>query len=328
MKTARTTAALASASLPLLCATAVAHVVVGARVFPVTLTFDDPGVGDEASFPAFTYQRGPADGGIGPTHDVDLGFEYDKTITPNTALILDDGYDIDTTEGSRTQAGFENLFITGKWQAITDAAHEFVLSLGVTREIGGTGTTHTGADAFGSTSPIGYFGKGLGDLPIGMLRPLAITGELSYTVADKELKQIQPSQPTQPGSGLASPFDTGLPAQYNDGANNAWAGSLSVQYSIPYLQSQVRNVGLPGVLGDLIPIVELDWSSPASSPSAQGTTWMAAPGVIYLAGAWEFGLEALVPLNRTAGTNVGAVGLVHVFFDDLAPDSLGKPLFQ
>ena len=325
MRTARTAIALACASLPLPFLPASAHVVVGARVFPVTLTFDDPGVGDEASFPAFTYQRGPADGGTGPTHDVDLGFEYDKTITPTTAFILNDGYDISTSEGSKTETGFENLFVTGKWQAITDATDEFVLSLGVIREIGGTGTTHTGSDAFGSTSPTGYFGRGLGDLPIGLLRPLAITGELSYTIADKELKQVQP---TQPAGGLSSPFDTGLPAQYNNGNNNAWAGSLSVQYSIPYLQSQVRNVGLPGFLGDLIPIVELDWSSPASSPSSQGTTWTAAPGVIFLAGAWELGLEALVPLNKTSGTNVGAVGLVHVFFDDLDPDSLGKPLFQ
>jgi hypothetical protein len=28
-----------------------AHVVAGARVFPVTLTFDDPGVGHEATLP-------------------------------------------------------------------------------------------------------------------------------------------------------------------------------------------------------------------------------------------------------------------------------------
>ncbi len=186
MRTARTAAALVTASLPFFSSPVSAHVVVGARVFPVTLTFDDPGVGDEASFPSFTYERGSADGGTGPTHDVDLGFEYDKTITPDTALILNDGTDINTTEGSKTETGFENLFITGKWQAITNATHEFVLSLGIIREIDGTGTTHTGADAFGSTSPTAYFGKGLGDLPIGMWRALAITGELSYTVADKD----------------------------------------------------------------------------------------------------------------------------------------------
>jgi hypothetical protein len=48
-------AAVAAAVLPVLCAGhALAHAVAGARVFPVTLTIDDPGVADEASIPTFT----------------------------------------------------------------------------------------------------------------------------------------------------------------------------------------------------------------------------------------------------------------------------------
>ncbi len=314
-------AAVAAAAL-LAAHPARAHVIAGVRVFPVTLTFDDPGVSDEASLPAFTYTRSGADGGTGPGHEVDLGFEYDKTVTSNTALIFNDGYDIQQMTGSKTQTGFENLFITGKWQAYTNAEHEFVASLGVIRELGGTGTTHTGADHYGSTSPTGYFGKGFGDLPIGLLRPFAITGELSYTIADKELKLAQPA------AVVASPFDSGIAAQYNNGNNNAWAGALSLQYSIPYLQSQVKDIGLPALLGNMIPLVEFTWSSPASTPSAQATAWTAAPGVIYMAQWGEIGLEALVPLNKTAGTNVGAVGLVHFFFDDLFPNTIGKPIFQ
>ena len=247
------TASLAFHALP-----ASAHVIAGDRVFPVTLTIDDPGVSDEVSIPAFTYARTGSNGGSGPGHDFDFGFEYDKTITSNTAIILNDGYDVNQTNGSKTQAGFENLYVTGKWQAYTNAAHEFVVSLGVIREIGGTGTTHTGGDRFGSTAPTGYFGKGLGDLPIGLLRPLAITGELSYVIADHKLKSFQQA----PSSTPNSPFDTGIAAQFNNGNNNAWSGGLTIQYSIPYLQSQVKNVGLPGFLGNLIPVVEVTWSSP------------------------------------------------------------------
>ena len=298
---------------------ALAHVIAGNRVFPVTLTFDDPGVSDEASLPAFNYSRSGADGGTGPSHAFDFGFEYDKTITSNTALILNYGYDVIGTNGSKTQAGWENLVITGKWQAYTNAAHEFVTSLGVQREIGGTGTTHTGADRFGSTTPTAYFGKGLGDLPIGLARPLAISGEASYTFADKGLKAVAAPDPSNPG---------GFITQLNNGNNNAWFGAVSLQYSLPYLQSQVRNIGLPGFLGNLIPLVEFSWSSPATSPSAQGTTWTAAPGVIYMAQWGEVGLEALIPLNKAAGTTVGAVGLVHFFFDDLYPTTIGKPIFE
>ena len=300
---------------------AYAHVVVGSRVFPVTQTFDDPGTADEASLPLLVYQRSGADGGMGPTHAFGLGAEFDKTITPNTAIIFNDGYTIQQMNGSKTQAGFQNLYVTGKWQAYTNAAHEFVTSLGVIREIGGTGTIHTGADAHGSTAPTVYFGKGLGDLPVSVLRPFAFSGELSYSIADTKLKAIQP------GSSEAG-ASTGIAAQFNNGANNAWAGGLSLQYSIPYLQSQVRDYGLRGVLGDLIPIVELTWTSPAGKPSAQGTMWTVAPGAIYETRWGQVGLEALIPANRTTGTTVGAVALVHFFFDDLFPNTLGKPIFQ
>ncbi len=305
---------------------ALAHVVVGNRLFPVTLTIDDPGTADEASLPSFTYNRSGAGGGSGPGHEVDFGFEYDKTITSNTALILNDGYYIQQMNGSKTQAGFQNLYITGKWEAYTNIAHEFVGSLGVIRELGGTGTTHTGGDRYGATSPTGYFGKGFGDLPVGVLRPFAVTGELSYTIADRELKST-PAQAAPPGSLLSSPFNTGLPAQLNNANNNAWSAGISLQYSLPYLQSQVRNVGLGPILGNMIPLVEFTWSSPASSPSAQGTMWRAAPGVAYMANWGELALEAVIPLNKASGTNVGAVGMVHFFFDDLFPHSIGKPIF-
>jgi len=296
---------------------AFAHVIAGNRVFPVTLTFDDPGVADEASLPSFMYQRSGAGGGTGPTHEYDFGFEYDKTITSNTALIVNYGWDIFQTNGSKTETGFENLFVTGKWQAYTNAEHEFVVSLGVIREFGGTGTDHTGADVHGSTAPTLYFGKGLGDLPIGYLRPLAITGELSYAVADQGLKAMPV---VDPATGLTS-------LQFNNGNPNQWSGGLSVQYSIPYLQSQVKDFGLPAFVGRLVPLVELTWSSPATSPSTQGAAWTVAPGVIYMADWYQVGIEALIPGNKAAGTNVGVVALFHVFFDDLYPHSIGKPIF-
>ncbi len=307
---------------PLTCATpALAHVTAGPRVFPVTLNFDDPGVGDELSLPALTYVRNPSGGGAGPGHEVDLGFEYDKRITEHTAIILNTGYDIGQRNGAKTEWGFENLVITGKWQVITNAPHEFVLSLGVQRELGGTGTTHVNGDRFGSTTPTLYVGKGLGDLPVSWLRPFAVTGELAYTVADKEFKQFQPVAPSPGVGGIAGQLANNL------GNSNAWAGGMSLQYSIPYLQSQVRDVGLRGILADMIPVTELVWTSTASDPKTVPTTFTLAPGIITEKLWGELGIEAEIPLNRAAGSNVGVVALVHVYLDDLMPSSLGSPIF-
>ena len=83
---------------------------------------------------------------------------------------------------------------------------------------------------------------------------------------------------------------------------------------------------LPAFIGRLTPLIEITWSSPATSPSTQGTTWIAAPGVIYSAPWYQVGIEALIPLNKAAGTNVGVIAQFHVFFDDLFPNTLGKPV--
>lgn len=280
-----------------------AHVVAGDRIFPVTLTFDDPGVGDELTLPQFIWQRGG-----GPQDDYQLQWEFDKTITPTTALIYNHGFDFLTAAGQKNHSGFENVFITGKWQAYTNPDHEFVASLGVIREMSGdVSTQNIGGDAYGATAPTLYFGKGLGDLPIGQLRPLAITGELSYVFPDRRLNSD------------AS----------NNGNPRLWQGAFSVQYSIPYLQSEVKDYGLPRLLGRLIPLIEVDWASPAAGPApGNPMTLTVGAGAIWLGETYQVGLEALIPANKAAGQNVGVLLQVHWFFDDLFPNSLGKPVSE
>ena len=150
------------------------------------------------------------------------------------------------------------------------------------REIRRTGTQHTGADEYGATTPTLYFGKGLGDVPVGFLRPFAITGQFSYSIADKGLKATPVIDP-----------DTGLTSlQFNNGNSNQWFGGISLQSSIPYLQSQVRIWNCRAFIGRLTPLIEIAWSSPATSPSTQGTTWIVAPGGHLLRSLVQVGVEA------------------------------------
>jgi hypothetical protein len=280
-----------------------AHAVAGNRVFPVTLTMDDPGVSDEASVPTFQYQRDDSSGT--PTDKYGWNFEYDKTVTQNFGLGLNWGYNLNSVHGGKTAGGFQNLTLTAKYQTYVNAPHEFIMSLGVVREFGGTGNTNQGADRFGSTEPTIYMGKGLGDLPIGALRAFAVTGELGYNFQD--VKQNSTND--------------------NQGGQNGVDAAISIQYSMPYLQSQVKDYGLPDFFNHLIPLVELTWNVPTGgvlTPSP--TTFQIAPGVIYMADTWEFGVEALIPGNTAAGTHVGVIAMFHMFFDDMFPNSLGKPL--
>lgn len=297
-----------------------AHAVCGSRVFPVTLTIDDPGVADEASLPTFSWQRSGADGGPGPVNSYDFNFEYDKRITTNLGLAINDGFTVQNIANDRTRAGLQNLVLTLKYAGCVSPEHEFQLGAGVQREFGWTGKLATGADAYGATAPTLYFGKGLGDLPIGPLRALAITGEFSYTVADRKLKLTSAVDP-----------DTGDVSQLsNNGSANSWFGGVSIQYSFPYLQSQVKDYGLPSLIGRLTPLMEVTWSSPSGTPGAGvgGAAWTIAPGVLYSGDWYQFGIEALIPANRTAGTNVGVIAQFHVFLDDIFPNTLGKPIVE
>ena len=297
---------------------AFAHAVCGDRVFPVTLTIDDPGVADEASVPTFTYQRSGANGGPGAVHEYGFNFEYDKRITDNFGLGVNDGYTVQQINNAKTQTGFQNLSVTAKYQDCISPEHEFIVSLGIVRGFGRTGTEHIGADRYGGTTPTLYFGKGLGDVSFDYLRPLAITGEFSKSFPDKSLKT---TTTTDPDTGLLTTSD-------NRGNANLWSAGLSVQYSLPYLRSQVKDLGLPTLIGRLTPLVEFTWTSPATSPSSQGTTWAATPGVIYSAVSYQVGVELVVPLNKTAGTNVGVIAQLHLFLDDLLGDTVfGRPIF-
>jgi hypothetical protein len=153
-------------------------------------------------------------------------------------------------------------------------------------------------DTIGSTTPTFYIGKGLGELPIDELRPLALTGEVSRTFSDV------------PGLNPGS-----------------WNYAASVQYSMPYMQQHVRALNLPRWVTHLVPIAEYTLSNPDGGP----VTSTIAPGVLYEAQSWQLGIEALMPANAAAraSQSTGILVQFHIFLDDLAPKSFwGKPLFK
>ena len=309
MNRALVPAALAAGLLPFQCAEA--HGVAGPRIFVNTLIIDDPAVADEAALPTFSWQPPPGSG-----QDYQVNFEFDKRITERFGFAINDGYSILTMPGAKNATGWQNLFLTLKYQAVVNAEHELLVAVGVIRQFARTGSPVLGNTDVGTTTPTLYWGKGLGDLPIGYLRPLAVTGTIGYQYADKRVGTVTAPEPEPGAPGVL----------FNNGLENRWVGGLSVQYSLPYLQSQVRDIGLPAFLGAMTPIVELTWSSPATRPHSEGTQYLFGVGVIYLARSYAVGVEALIPANGQTGRAVGVIAQLHWYFDDLFPNSLGKPL--
>ena len=160
-----------------------------------------------------------------------------------------------------------------------------------------------------------YAGKGFGDLPNswGYARALAVTGQIGYSVPTRSSNvSIDPDG----GAAISTPN-----AQFIK-----WGGTL--QYSMPYLKSSVADLSLPDFVNRLIPIVEVNFRTPAANYAGTGliTTGTVNPGVIYVADKFQIGAEAILPVNRASGTGPGAMGQVHIFLDDLFPDTIGRPL--
>jgi hypothetical protein len=275
---------------------AFAHAVCGDRIFPATLGIDDPGVGDELALPTLTYL--PQNGG--GAQEIGAEFSWTKTILPGLGLSFSDGATWQRPGGY----GWESLDTELKYNFLCVPDHEFMASAGLDIVWGRTGTGDQ-YSPFNTYSPVLDVGEGFGDLPtsLNILRPIAVTAEVSAGI---------PGQAWTAGSPNATTLNTGF----------------TVQYSLPFYNSHIGEID-NGFLRRLIPLTEFTFSQPIANtaPGPRLTTGTIQPGAIYMADTWQFALEAVVPINSASGRGVGVVGELHFFFDDIFPNSLGKPIF-
>ena len=95
---------------------------------------------------------------------------------------------------------------------------------------------------------------------------------------------------------------------------------VTLQYNLQYLQSFVRDVGLPRPFSRMIPLVEFVMRTPLDDPTNAGkTTGTIQPGIIWFGRYVQVGVEALIPVNERTGKNVGVVGQLHFYLDDILP---------
>ncbi len=270
-----------------------AHGFVGDRFFPPTIATDDPFATDELLLPSVSYFKGA---GSPATATIDGGFEFDKEIFPHFALGISGDYLHLKPDGQPSTSGFDDISLSAKYQLWQNDAHELVFSVGAKWEIGGSGSSRVGADPTSTFTPTIYFGKGFGDLPDALkyARPFAITGTLGE--------------------------DLPISAEPN---NLDWG--LALEYSLPYLQSQVKDVGLPAPFKSMIPLVEFSFSSPENRGGGE-TTGTINPGVLYESRYFQIGAEAIIPVNGATGHEVGAVVQLEIFIDDILPKVFGHPL--
>jgi hypothetical protein len=295
-----------------------AHGIAGKRFFPTTLSIDDPFVSDELSF-IIGHIKEPGVGEEGPAKVTEISLEYSKRITPDIGISIGEELIHINPDDGKTESGFGNLELGIKYQFFKSGPHETILSVGLDAEIGGTGTKRVGAESFSVFSPKLFFGKGLGDLPesVKFLRPFAITGI------------IGPNFPTRSKSvAIHIHEETGEVEEEIERNPTTLSWGFSLQYSLHYLQSYVKDIGLGVPFNRMILLVEFPFETCMNRGCKGQTTGFVNPGLIWFGKSMQFGLEAQIPINERTGRNVGVLGLIHFFIDDLFPNSLGKPIFR
>lgn len=285
--------------------TASAHCFVGARFFPATLAIDDPCVADEMSLPTVSWSK---TGDVPPATEWDISGELSKRITEDFGISIGEDWSHIHQPGAPTISGFGDLETTFQYQLLKDGSHETAMLLGLIVDWGNTGATNSGIGTpYSLLTPTYYFGQGFGQLPdtVAWARPLAVTGQIGYQI---------------PTTSYVVSQNSYIPQEL------VYGGSL--QYSMPYLKSEVKDLQLPDFINHLIPIVEAQFATPVANNLGNSfvTTGTVNPGVIWVGSYFQVGLEAVVPINRASGTGLGVLGQLHLYLDDMFPKTLGQPL--
>jgi len=289
------------------------HGFAGKRFFPATLATEDPFVADELSLPTIAYQRTAGGGDRPGTAETDFSVDVSKRITENFGVGFGATYRHIRPDDGDSQHGFDNLATSIKYQFYQSDQHEMILSAGIDWDVGGSGSKRIGAESFSTVTPAVFFGKGFGDLPEDMkfLRPLAITGLLGVGI------------PTR-GSTTTTGDEGDVEVERHP---HTLEWGFSVQYSVPYLQSFVQDVGLRAPFNRMIPVVEFAMST-ALDRGASGTTGTINPGIIWAGQNIQLALESVIPVNSASGNRVGWLAQLHFFLDDLFPQTVGRPIFR
>src|SRR5271157_2461627 len=190
-------------------------------------------------------------------------------------------------------SGFNDLELLPKWAFLTIPEHEFRLSIG-TKFVLPTGNPTVQDQNHTQLGPEFLWAKGFGDLPnhgpMKYLRPFAFQGDFGYI-------------PALGGSTFHEMF-----------ADNV------IEYSLPYLSNDVKDIGLQWPLRNLYPYVEFNYDQLITGPSGQTFPQiLITPGIAFMNYYVELSLATQLALNHAAvpGNHAAVIGLLDLFIDDI-----------
>jgi hypothetical protein len=304
---------------------------VGDRYFPSTLATTVPTPADFYNPPYFV--RLPDTATTPTTHEIDIPTTYERLVTRDLGVFFTETFRIleDANRGTRT--GFDNLVIGAQYQLYTNPEHQFVVTVGGTAAIGGTGSSQIAA-SFSTLTPTVYIGKGFGDLPDSMawLQPLTISATAAVAVPT-ESSTFSSLGMTSPRADIGafnslSPVPTG-PVTLAETINpKILQLGFALEYSL--LTNEYTGPNRTGTRypEGWVPLVEFTTATPLNGPLAGRTTGTVNPGAIWVSRYLQVAAEAIIPMDAHSGRDVGARIQAHLYLSAIFPDFYSKPVFS
>jgi hypothetical protein len=272
---------------------AAAHGIVGKRMFIEPLVTEDANVKNELDLPHADFLVQP-DGTWRS-----FGFSFEKALYPRRFSLVLEGERLNMHANGENLAGWDNLDLGLKWEAVANVPHELVLSpaLFLTLPTGSTRIT----DRQTALRPMLLYAKGFGDLPVSWLRPLAVQGDVGFeaTVTGPRDRQVV--------------YDAVL--MYSIPYLNRWVRNADAGYSLEH--NLRRGFSRGALLGNLYPFAEFNATS-AVGGTPGGTASTLRPGIAWMGKYAQVSVAADVPLQPGIATrHTGVVVLVDWFLDDI-----------
>ena len=232
-----------------------AHGFAGDRFFPATILTDDPFVASEMSLPTITLNPTQSDG----SRELDIGTDLSMLITPKWDFTIGSQWEHIRAPGLPTVTGWGGLTTGTQYQLFINGPHEAMALAAL--DVTWANTGNLGGRARPTSRPCrrpSISAKASAILPDSLpwLRPFALTGNLSVDFPTKTESM-----------GILNP--------------NIFNYGFAIEYSIPYLQGEVRDIGLGPPFNRMIPLVEFALSSPFNRGYSGTTTGTVQPGVIW-----------------------------------------------
>jgi hypothetical protein len=265
------------------------------------------------------------------THEIDIPTTYSKLVTKDLGVFFTETFRIINDANKGTRAGFDNLVIGAQYQLYTNPEHQFVVTVGGTAAIGGTGAPQI-ASSFSTLTPTVFIGKGFGDLPdsVAWLRPLTVSATVGVAVPT-DSSTVAPLGTIDSPRADAGAFTslTTVPSGSTTLTETINPKILQWGFALEYslVDNYYTGANRTGTRypEGWVPLVEFAMQTPLNGPTAGRTTGTVNPGVIWVNRYMQVAVEAIIPMNTQSGRDLGVRAQAHLYLPAIFPGL--KPIF-